>query len=102
MNEVWTYLNQAAIVVAALAAGGGMVYLVNWIKGALNVSGNAARALTLVTAVLVAVAIGIVEGVISQDFQTEQDSTIRFFVIGASQHWYSVLERRAEQQKFWR
>jgi hypothetical protein len=85
------YVNQFAIVIAALAAGGGMVYAVNWLKGALGVEGNWARLLTLVVAVVVALAIGLADGVISAEFQPESLSVILLYVIGASQYWYNKI-----------
>jgi zinc transporter ZupT len=85
------YIYQFAVVIASLAAGGGLVYAVNWLKAQLGATGNAARALTFVTAVIVAVAIGLVEGVITAEFAPESISVILLYVIGASQLWYRKI-----------
>jgi hypothetical protein len=94
--EYWIWVMELAIVIASLAAGGAMVYLVNWIKNAVGASGNAARVITLLVAVLIALAIGVADGVISGEVAPGDVSRILLYVIAMSQYWFQRLQDQAQ------
>jgi hypothetical protein len=90
-EQVWVLIQQVAFIVVAIAGGGLLVPVINFVKDAANASGNVARVITVVFSLIVGLAMAIAEGLISGQMEIEQLSAIVLWVLGSSQYWYSRL-----------
>jgi hypothetical protein len=89
--EMWTLIEQVAIILVAIAGGGLLVPVINFVKDAAGASGNAARIITVVFSLIVGLAMAITEGLIGGDMDISQLSGIVLWVLASSQYWYGKL-----------
>ena len=96
-TDWWSVLIQVAGIILSLIGGVGTVPLVNWLKGALNISGRWVQILTAAVAVLVATLTMLVSGAISPQPLTS-DYVIGLFaaVLTASQAEYNRIARKEQ------
>jgi hypothetical protein len=90
-EEMWVLIQQVAIVVVAIAGGGLLVPVINYVKDAANADGNLARGITLVFSLMVGLSMAIVDGLITGQMEMDQLSGIVLWVIASSQYWYGKL-----------
>jgi hypothetical protein len=93
MNELWVWIMQAAIILTTITAGGGAVWIINRIKGWLNIDGSWALVLTAAVSLLMATAALVVDGTISPDGLTPENlGTLFIIVFVSSQAIYRSLK----------
>jgi len=91
--SVWAPIQQVAMILAALLAGGFVVPVVNQLKGTLNLSGYAAFALSAVVAIVFGIAVSVAEGAITGDsFSWNNLFDLFTAVFVAAQAIYQMLE----------
>jgi hypothetical protein len=56
MSETWVLIQQVSLIVVSIAMGGLLVPAINYVKDVVGASGNAARLITLVFSLIVALA----------------------------------------------
>jgi hypothetical protein len=91
MSETWVLIQQVSLIVVSIAMGGLLVPAINYVKDAVGASGNAARLITLVFSLIVALAVAVSEGLISGNMEIDQLGTIVLWVLASSQYWYDKL-----------
>lgn len=97
--SLWAGIQQVAMILAALLAGGFVVPVVNQLKGMLNWSGYAAFALSAVVAIVFGIAVAVAEGTITGDsFSWGNLFELFTAVFVAAQAVYQMLEAKKEAQ----
>jgi hypothetical protein len=91
MNEAWIGVQQIAIILVAIAGGGLLVPVIDYVKDAAGADGNWARIITLVFSLIVGLSMAIVDGIITGDMDIGQLSGVVLWVLGSSQYWYGKL-----------
>ena len=95
----WTGIQQVAMILAALLAGGFVVPVVNQIKGWLGWSGYAAFGLSAVVATVFGVAVAVAEGAITgSSFSWSNLFELFTAVFVAAQTVYQMLESKKASQ----
>ena len=91
--ELWAGIQQVAMILAALLAGGFVVPVVNQLKGWLKFSGWSAFALSAVVATVFGIAVAVAEGAITGDsFAWTNLFELFTAVFVAAQAVYQMLE----------
>jgi hypothetical protein len=90
-TDMWIGIQQIAIILVAIAGGGLLVPVINFVKDAAGASGKAAMVITGVFALIVGLAMAIVDGIITGDMDIGQLSGVVLWVLGSSQYWYARL-----------
>lgn len=95
-GTVWEYVYQIALIIVALIGGGpGLVWVVQRLKKAMNLSGTAAWVLSAAASVVAAIAFNIAEGSLTPDVFEPQNTFQIFSTIWlSSQVYYGMLRDR--------